>query len=234
MLKIVNFSKQYGSKIAVQKGDIMGFIGKNGAGKTTTLKACMGIIRPTTGDIYVNDVSILANPIDCKREMAFVPDTPMLEEYMTGIQYLNFICDIYRVPVKTRKAKVDSLIEQFQMEKSINSLISSFSHGMKQKTALIAAFAHDPKILILDEPFIGLDPESFIILKNQMNRLRSMGGAILFSSHILDVVERVCNKIAVIKDGKLVYEGATEEATRLNNLESFFMELNHADAISSL
>ena len=241
MLKIVNFSKQYGSKIAVsnlnllvQKGDIMGFIGKNGAGKTTTLKACMGIIRPTTGDIYVNDVSILANPIDCKREMAFVPDTPMLEEYMTGIQYLNFICDIYRVPVKTRKAKVDSLIEQFQMEKSINSLISSFSHGMKQKTALIAAFAHDPKILILDEPFIGLDPESFIILKNQMNRLRSMGGAILFSSHILDVVERVCNKISVIKDGKLVYEGATEEATRLNNLESFFMELNHADAISSL
>ena len=217
MLKIVNFSKQYGSKIAVsnlnllvQKGDIMGFIGKNGAGKTTTLKACMGIIRPTTGDIYVNDVSILANPIDCKREMAFVPDTPMLEEYMTGIQYLNFICDIYRVPVKTRKAKVDSLIEQFQMEKSINSLISSFSHGMKQKTALIAAFAHDPKILILDEPFIGLDPESFIILKNQMNRLRSMGGAILFSSHILDVVERVCNKIAVIKDGKLVYKGATE------------------------
>jgi len=241
MLEIRNLSKSYGEKKAVcnlnlivEDGDIMGFIGKNGAGKTTTLKSCLGIVGIDKGEILLDGVSILKEPIVCKKKMAYVPDNPQLDEYMTGIQYLNFIADIYAVPSQNRKYIIEKLASTFQMEPHLNSLISSYSHGMKQKTALIAAFAHDPKILILDEPFIGLDPESFIILKNQMNRLRSMGGAILFSSHILDVVERVCNKIAVIKDGKLVYEGATEEATRLNNLESFFMELNHADAISSL
>lgn len=175
MLEIKNFSKKYGDKEAVSHlsfvvndGDIMGFVGKNGAGKTTTLKACMGIITITEGDILLDGISVVKEPIVCKRKMAYVPDTPRLEEYMTGMQYLNFVCDIYQISAKERKQNIERLIHAFQMEPHISGLISSYSHGMKQKVALIAAFSHNPKLLVLDEPFVGLDPEAFIALKEQM------------------------------------------------------------------
>lgn len=207
MLEIKNFSKKYGDKEAVSHlsfvvndGDIMGFVGKNGAGKTTTLKACMGIITITEGDILLDGISVVKEPIVCKRKMAYVPDTPRLEEYMTGMQYLNFVCDIYQISAKERKQNIERLIHAFQMEPHISGLISSYSHGMKQKVALIAAFSHNPKLLVLDEPFVGLDPEAFIALKEQMKMLCRKGSSILFSSHILDVVEKLCNIISIIKD----------------------------------
>lgn len=187
MLEIKNFSKKYGDKEAVSSlsfvvndGDIMGFVGKNGAGKTTTLKACMGIITLTEGDILLDGISVVKDPIVCKRSMAYVPDTPRLEEYMTGMQYLNFVCDIYQVPSKERQQNIERLIHAFQMEPHISGLISSYSHGMKQKVALIAAFSHNPKFLVLDEPFVGLDPEAFIALKDQMKMLcRILSGYLL-------------------------------------------------------
>ena len=233
MLEIKNFSKKYGDKEAVSHlnfvvndGDIMGFVGKNGAGKTTTLKAGMGIITITEGDILLDGISVVKEPIVCKRKMAYVPDTPRLEEYMTGMQYLNFVCDIYQISAKERKQNIERLIHAFQMEPHISGLISSYSHGMKQKVALIAAFSHNPKLLVLDEPFVGLDPEAFIALKEQMKMLCRKGSSVLFSSHILDVVEKLCNKISIIKDGRLLYFGTTEELIGVEGLEEAFMELN--------
>lgn len=233
MLEIRNLSKSYGEKKAVcnlnlivEDGDIMGFIGKNGAGKTTTLKSCLGIVGIDKGEILLDGVSILKEPIVCKKKMAYVPDNPQLDEYMTGIQYLNFIADIYAVPSQNRKYIIEKLASTFQMEPHLNSLISSYSHGMKQKLALIAAFSHAPKLLILDEPFVGLDPEAFIILKEQMKELCADGSSVLFSSHILDVVEKVCNKVAVIKQGHLLYSGPTVEITGTKGLEEVFMEMN--------
>lgn len=233
MLEIKNLSKTYGTKKAicninlmVEDGDIMGFIGKNGAGKTTTLKSCLGIINADEGDILLDGVSILRKPLVCKKRMAYVPDNPQLDEYMTGIQYLNFICDIYEVPTKERKHSIERLTYVFQMEQHLNSLISSYSHGMKQKLALIAAFSHTPKLLVLDEPFVGLDPEAFVILKGQMKELCDGGNSVLFSSHILDVVEKVCNKVSVIKQGRLLYSGLTAEMVGTKGLEEVFMEMN--------
>lgn len=233
MLEIRNLSKSYGEKKAVcnlnlivEDGDIMGFIGKNGAGKTTTLKSCLGIVGIDKGEILLDGVSILKEPIVCKKKMAYVPDNPQLDEYMTGIQYLNFIADIYAVPSQNRKYIIEKLASTFQMEPHLNSLISSYSHGMKQKLALIAAFSHAPKLLILDEPFVGLDPEAFIILKEQMKELCADGSSVLFSSHILDVVEKVCNKVAVIKQRHLLYSGPTVEITGTKGLEEVFMEMN--------
>ena len=204
----------------------MGFIGKNGAGKTTTLKACLGIIGIDEGEILLDGISVLKEPMACKRKMAYVPDNPQLDEYMTGLQYLNFICDIYEVPSKTRKQNFEKLASAFQMGPYLNNLISSYSHGMKQKLALIAAFSHTPKLLILDEPFVGLDPEAFVILKEQMKELCASGNSVLFSSHILDVVEKVCNKISVIKHGQLLYSGMTTEIVGTKGLEEVFMEMN--------
>ena len=233
MLQIKNLSKNYGTKnavcnlsLVVENGDIMGFIGKNGAGKTTTLKACLGIISINDGEILLDGTSVLKEPIACKRKMAYVPDNPQLDEYMTGLQYLNFICDIYEVPSQKRKQKFERLTSAFQMEPYLNNLISSYSHGMKQKLALIAAFSHTPKLLILDEPFVGLDPEAFVILKEQMKELCASGNSVLFSSHILDVVEKVCNKISVIKQGHLLYSGMTTEIIGTKGLEEVFMEMN--------
>lgn len=233
MLQIKNLSKNYGTKkavcnlsLVVENGDIMGFIGKNGAGKTTTLKACLGIISINDGEILLDGTSVLKEPIACKRKMAYVPDNPQLDEYMTGLQYLNFICDIYEIPSQKRKQKFERLTSAFQMEPYLNNLISSYSHGMKQKLALIAAFSHTPKLLILDEPFVGLDPEAFVILKEQMKELCASGNSVLFSSHILDVVEKVCNKISVIKQGHLLYSGMTTEIIGTKGLEEVFMEMN--------
>ena len=216
MLQIKNLSKSYGAKKAVsnlsfvvEDGDIMGFIGKNGAGKTTTLKACLGIIGIDEGEILLDGTSVL----------------------MTGLQYLNFICDIYEVPSKMRKQNFEKLASAFQMGPHLNNLISSYSHGMKQKLALIAAFSHTPKLLILDEPFVGLDPEAFVILKEQMKELCASGNSVLFSSHILDVVEKVCNKVSVIKHGQLLYSGRTTEIVGTKGLEEVFMEMN-GDEIS--
>lgn len=238
MLQIKNLSKSYGAKKAVsnlsfvvEDGDIMGFIGKNGAGKTTTLKACLGIIGIDEGEILLDGTSVLREPMACKRKMAYVPDNPQLDEYMTGLQYLNFICDIYEVPSKMRKQNFEKLASAFQMGPHLNNLISSYSHGMKQKLALIAAFSHTPKLLILDEPFVGLDPEAFVILKEQMKELCASGNSVLFSSHILDVVEKVCNKVSVIKHGQLLYSGRTTEIVGTKGLEEVFMEMN-GDEIS--
>ena len=233
MLEIRNLSKTFETKIAVDRlsftvedGDIMGFIGKNGAGKTTTLKSCLGIIGIDSGEIFLDGISIIQNPIACKKKTAYVPDNPQLDEYMTGIQYLNFICDIYETPYRERKQSIERLSCEFQMEKYLNSLISSYSHGMKQKLALIAAFSHMPKLLILDEPFVGLDPEAFVILKEQMHLLCGGGSSVLFSSHILDVVEKVCNKVSVIREGRLLFTGLTSDIIGVKGLEEVFMEIN--------
>lgn len=233
MLEIRNLTKTYGTKIAVnnlsflvEDGDIMGFIGKNGAGKTTTLKSCLSIIKIDSGEILLDGVSIEGNPIECKKKMAYVPDNPQLDEYMTGIQYLNFICDVYEVTNNERMQSIDKLSCVFQMQKYLSSLISSYSHGMKQKLALIAAFSHTPKLLILDEPFVGLDPEAFIILKEQIRLLCNNGSSVLFSSHILDVVEKVCNKVSVVKNGTLLFTGLTSDLIGAKGLEKVFMEVN--------
>lgn len=233
MLQIKDLSKSYGEKkvvcnltIAVDDGDIMGFIGRNGAGKTTTLKACLGIIGIDDGEILLDGISVFKEPMACKKRMAYVPDNPQLDEYLTGLQYLNFICDIYEVPLERRKQNFERLSLAFQMEPFLNHLISSYSHGMKQKLALIAAFSHTPKLLILDEPFVGLDPEAFVVLKEQMKELCANGNSVLFSSHILDVVEKVCNKVSVIKQGHLLYSGTTAEIVGTKGLEEVFMEMN--------
>lgn len=209
MLEIRNLSKSYGEKKAVcnlnlivEDGDIMGFIGKNGAGKTTTLKSCLGIVGIDKGEILLDGVSILKEPIVCKKKMAYVPDNPQLDEYMTGIQYLNFIADIYAVPSQNRKYIIEKLASTFQMEPHLNSLISSYSHGMKQKLALIAAFSHAPKLLILDEPFVGLDPEAFIILSALIGTLSTCGTCYLllkyFSNSLLLGGYIVCGIILLL------------------------------------
>ena len=234
MLEIKNLTKIYpnGKKavsnlsITIENGDLYGFIGKNGAGKTTTLKACLTIHDYDTGDILLDGVSIKSDPTNCKKKMAYVPDTPILDPYLTGLQYLNFMCDIYNVSEEKRKQKIPALSKRLGMDGKLNDLISSYSHGMKQKISLIGAFIHEPKLLILDEPFVGLDPEAFVQLKSLMKELCVAGGSVLFSSHILDVVEKTCNKIAIIRNGELIRSGETREILRNRDLENVFMELN--------
>ena len=214
MLEINNFSKFYGDKkivdnlsISVQSGDIYGFIGANGAGKTTTIKAVVGIHDFENGSITIDGHSIKEEPIICKKMMAYIPDNPDLYEHMTGFQYINFIADL------------------FEMTKHLSGMISSYSHGMKQRTAIISALVHSPKLLILDEPFVGLDPKAAFLLKKVMHECVSDGGAIFFSTHVLDVAEKLCNKIAIIKNGKLIASGNTEEVKGNKSLETFFMEV---------
>ena len=234
MLEIKNLTKIYpnGKKavsnlsMTVADGDLFGFIGKNGAGKTTTLKACLTIHDFTSGDILLNGMSIKSAPLECKKKMSYVPDSPILETYLTGLQYLNFICDIYDVSTHTRRKRIYDLSERLGMKDKLNDLISSYSHGMKQKISLIGAFAHDPLLLILDEPFVGLDPEAFVQLKCMMKELCASGGSVLFSSHILDVVEKTCNKIGIIQNGKLIKNGKTKDILGTSDLEDVFMELN--------
>lgn len=210
----------------MEDGDIMKFIGKNGAGKTPTLKSCLGIIKPDNGEILLDGVSINEHPIACKKKMACVPDQPHPDSYITGLQYLDFICDVYETPYRERKVSLERLCRAFQMETSLDYLISSYSHGMKQKLTLIAAFTHTPKLLILDKPFVGLDPESFVILKNEMHLLCNDGNSVLFSSHILDIVEKICSKISFMKDGTLLYTDPTTEIAGTKELKKTFMEMN--------
>lgn len=237
MLQIKNITKRYkGGKEAVsdlsldiQAGDIYGFIGHNGAGKTTTIKAVVGIIDFDEGDILIDGESIRVNPINCKKKLAYIPDNPDLYEHLTGIQYLNFVGDIFEVSAKDREEKIRRYANDFEITSVLGDLISSYSHGMKQKLVIIAALIHDPKLLILDEPFVGLDPKAAIILKNTMRGLCEQGSAIFFSTHVLDVAEKLCNKIAIIKNGKLMASGNTNELTKGQSLEEVFMEVaDHA------
>lgn len=233
MLTIRDFSKTYrgGKKavnhlnIHVEAGDIYGFIGHNGAGKTTTIKAAVGIIDFDEGEILVDGVSILEDPLQCKKTIAYIPDNPDLYEYLTGIQYLNFIADVFGVSAADRQMRISKYAEAFEITISLGNLISSYSHGMKQKLAIISALIHKPKLLILDEPFVGLDPKASVILKDIMHQICEEGGAIFFSTHVLDVAEKLCNKIAIIKDGSLVVSGKTKELTKGESLESVFMEV---------
>lgn len=233
VLSIRNFSKTYrGGKRAVEElsldicgGDIFGFIGHNGAGKTTTLKAVSGILDFEAGEILICGHSIQEEPLWCKERMAYLPDNPDLYEYLTGIQYLNFIGDVYRVPGALRTERIGELAGRFGIARSLGDLISTYSHGMKQKLALISAFLHRPRLLLLDEPFVGLDPEASVVLKENMHALCREGSAIFFSTHVLEVAQKLCNRIAIIREGRLVVQGEMEALTAGKSLEEVFMEV---------
>ena len=232
MIEIKNVTKKYGDKVAIDNmsftvndGDIFAFIGHNGAGKTTLIKAIVGIHDFDNGDILINGKSIKKKPIECKKEMAFVPDNPELYENMKAIEYIDFICDMYEVDEETRKKNINKYTKLFEIDSNMNDQISSFSHGMKQKIALIAALAHDPKILIMDEPFVGLDPKAVFDMKELMRNMVSEGKTIFFSTHILDVAEKLCTRVAIIKDGKLVKVGAMKDIKGDKSLEKVFLEL---------
>ena len=234
MLKIESLTKSYGGKAAVNKlslfvhpGEIYGFIGHNGAGKTTTLKACCGILRFDSGDIFIDGLSIKTQPLECKRRLAFIPDTPELYGYMSGIQYLNFIADIFGIKKAPREERVARLSAAFELTEDLAQPVSAYSHGMKQKLAVIGALLHEPRLLIMDEPFTGLDPKASFILKQQMRALCDAGGAVFFSTHVLDVAEKLCDKVAILRRGKLVAEGTMEEVKGAETLEEVFLELEN-------
>lgn len=233
MLDIINLSKTYskGKKavdnisIKVEKGDIFGFIGHNGAGKTTTIKAIVGIINFTEGDILIDGISIRKNPMECKKNIAYIPDNPDLYEYLTGIQYLNFIGDIFEISKEERKELINYYAEKFELNNFLGNTISSYSHGMKQKLVIIGALIHKPKLLILDEPFVGLDPKASHTLKEEMKKLCKDGAAIFFSTHVLEVAEKICNKVAIIKNGVIRAKGTMDEVKGDSSLEDIFMEM---------
>ena len=232
MLKIEHLTKSYGNKNAVddlsleiKPGEIYGFIGHNGAGKTTTLKSCCGILPFDSGEIRINGISIAENPLECKRNLAYIPDNPDLYEFLTGIRYLNFIADIYRISKKDREEKIKEFADLFELTSDLSQPISAYSHGMKQKLAIIAALIHSPKLMIMDEPFVGLDPKAAHIVKQLMRQLCDDGGAIFFSTHVLEVAEKLCDKIAIIKGGKLITSGTTDEVKGDTSLENVFLEL---------
>ena len=234
MLIINHLTKHYkgGSKgvtdlsLHVMPGDICAFIGHNGAGKTTTLKCIAGIHGYDAGEIRIGGISLHDDPLVCKQMTAYIPDNPDLYEYLTGIQYLNFIADIFKVPAEERKERIQRYGDEFEITESFGDLISSYSHGMKQKLAIISALLHEPRLLVLDEPFVGLDPKASVILKERMRKLCAGGGAIFFSTHVLEVAEKLCNKVAMIKDGRLIAEGTMDEVVKQGNtLESIFMEV---------
>ena len=212
--------------LQVRPGDIYAFIGHNGAGKTTTLKCIAGIHDYETGEIRIGGRNLRENPLACKQVTAYIPDNPDLYEYLTGIQYLNFIADIFKVSAEDRKERIQRYGDEFEITASLGDLISSYSHGMKQKLAIISAMLHEPKLLILDEPFVGLDPKAAVVLKGMMRKLCDSGGAIFFSTHVLEVAEKLCNKVAMVKDGRLVASGSMEEVVEQGRtLESIFMEV---------
>ncbi|WP_300774059.1 ABC transporter ATP-binding protein [uncultured Acetatifactor sp.] len=237
MLEIKNLTKTYkGGKTAVDNlsltvraGDIYGFIGHNGAGKTTTIKAVVGIHDFDKGEIRVDGKDVRTQSLACKKAMAYIPDNPDIYEYLTGIQYLNFLADIYQVPGKEREERIRREAEDFGIYSVLGDLVSTYSHGMRQKLALTGALIHEPKLLVLDEPFVGLDPEASLLLKRKMHAFCEKGSAIFFSTHVLEVAEKLCNRIAVISGGKLIVEGDTKELTRDKSLEDVFMEVTHHD-----
>ena len=232
MLKIQHLTKVYGDKKAVddlslhiRPGEIYGFIGHNGAGKTTTLKSCCGILGFDGGEILVDGVSIRTDPLACKRKMAYIPDNPDLYEYMTGIQYLNFIGDVFGVPAGERRERIRRYGDLFELTRDLAQPVSAYSHGMKQKLAILSALLHSPKLMLMDEPFVGLDPKASHQLKILMRQMCDQGGAIFFSTHVLEVAEKLCDKVAIIRGGRLVRAGTMEEVKGDDSLEEVFLEL---------
>lgn len=235
ILEIKNYSKSYsGDKkaaddinLTVESGDIYGFIGHNGAGKSTTIRAVVGVLDFTEGEIYIDGHSVKNEPMECKRITAYIPDNPDLYENLTGIQYLNFIADVFSLGAKEREERIKKYADMFEITDSLGDLISSYSHGMKQKVAIISALIHNPKLLVLDEPFVGLDPKASFTLKQIMHEMCENGTAVFFSTHVLDVAEKLCNKIAIIKHGKIIASGSTEELTQGHSLEETFLEADN-------
>ena len=234
MLQINHYTKQYtpnGPKavddltLHILPGEIYGFLGHNGAGKTTTIKACCGILDFTEGEILVNGMSVKKQPLECKKIMAYIPDNPDLYEFMSGIQYLNFIGDVYRIPTDIREKHIAEYAADMGITDALAEKVASYSHGMKQKLAIVAALMHEPKLLIMDEPFVGLDPKAAFILKQFMRKFCDNGGAIFFSTHVLEVAEKLCDKIAIIKGGKLLAAGDIETVKGNESLEEVFLEL---------
>lgn len=232
MLRIEHLTKIYDDYKAVDDlslhiapGEIYGFIGHNGAGKTTTLKSVVGILQFDDGEIFINGTSVKADPIKCKKEIAYIPDNPDIYEFMTGIKYLNFVADIFGVSSTDRQEKIRKYAEMFDLTADLAQPIATYSHGMKQKLAIISAWIHNPKLIIMDEPFVGLDPKAAHILKVMMREVCDNGGAIFFSTHVLEVAEKLCDKIAIIKEGKLIRSGTMEEVKGDDSLEEVFLEL---------
>ncbi len=232
MLRIENLTKKFGDKKAVDSlslhiapGEIYGFIGHNGAGKTTTIKSIVGILKFDEGEILVDGMSVKESPIECKKKIAYIPDNPDLYEFMTGISYLNFIADIYNVSSQDRTERIKKYGDLLELTDDLAQPISAYSHGMKQKLAIISAWIHNPKLIIMDEPFVGLDPKSSHILKEMMRDVCDKGGAIFFSTHVLEVAEKLCDKIAIIKNGRLIKSGTMEEVKGDESLEAVFLEM---------
>ena len=232
MLRIENLTKSYDDKKAVdglslhiQAGEIYGFIGHNGAGKTTTLKACCGILGFEEGEIFVDGASVKKTPLACKEKIAYIPDDPNLYGFMKGIQYIHFVADVFGVLQEIRAARIREYAELFSLTEALAQPIATYSHGMKQKLAIIAALVHDPKLVVMDEPFVGLDPKASHTLKGLMRKICDQGGAIFFSTHVLDVAEKLCDKVAIIKDGKLIKAGTMDEVKGDSSLESVFLDL---------
>lgn len=232
MLQIDGLTKKYGEKTAVDAlslhiapGEVYGFIGHNGAGKTTTLKCVVGILRPDAGKITIDGISLAEDPLECKRRIAYIPDNPDLYEYMSGMRYLNFVADVFCVDAKTRAERIAKYAAVFGMEKDLSEAIAAYSHGMKQKLSVIAAWMHAPRLIIMDEPFVGLDPKAAHELKQMMRAHCDAGGAIFFSTHVLEVAEKLCDKVAIIKEGKLIRSGTMEQVKGDDSLEEVFLEL---------
>lgn len=233
MLKITNFTKQYKNtkkavdnlNLEVEAGDLFAFIGHNGAGKSTTIKSVVGVLDFTEGEILIDGISIKKDPIKCKSIIGYIPDNPDLYENLTGIQYLNFIADVFKIGKDERTLLIKKYCDEFEITDKLGDLMASYSHGMKQKVAIIGALIHSPKLLILDEPFVGLDPKATFVFKNIMSEFCAKGNSIFFSTHVLDVAEKICNKIAIIKNGKLLRNGKTSEVIGDESLENLFMEL---------
>lgn len=237
MLRIENLTKRYGEKTAVNNlslhiapGEIYGFIGHNGAGKTSTLKCIVGIQDFDEGEIYIDSKSIKNQPIECKKLFAYIPDNPDIYDFMTGIQYLNFVADIFEVSQQERSELIKKYADMFEISGSLNDAINSYSHGMKQKLVIISALIHSPKLIIMDEPFVGLDPKASHILKGIMRQICDDGGAIFFSTHVLEVAEKLCDRVAIIKNGNLVVSGTIDEVKGDSSLEEVFLELEDENA----
>ncbi|WP_026518702.1 ABC transporter ATP-binding protein [Butyrivibrio sp. MC2021] len=232
MLKIDNYSKSYnGAKkaadnisLTVESGDIYGFIGHNGAGKSTTIRAIVGVLDFSEGEIYIDGHSVKNEPLECKRLTAYIPDNPDLYENLTGMQYLNFIADLFGVSSADRKARIDEYAGKLEITDALGDPISSYSHGMKQKVAIISALIHEPKLMVMDEPFVGLDPKAAYMLKEIMHDMCKRGSAVFFSTHVLDVAEKLCNKVAIIKEGKIISQGTMEELVGEKSLEEVFLD----------
>lgn len=237
MLKIENLTKKYGEKTAVNNlslhiapGEIYGFIGHNGAGKTSTLKCVVGISDFDEGEIYIDSKSIKKEPIECKKQFAYIPDNPDIYDFMTGIQYLNFVADVFEVSQQDRSTLIKKYADMFEISDNLNDAINSYSHGMKQKLVIISALIHSPKLIIMDEPFVGLDPKASHILKGIMRQICENGGAIFFSTHVLEVAEKLCDRVAIIKNGNLVVSGTIDEVKGDSSLEEVFLELEGENA----